>query len=642
MRKSTLKALSTALVLIMILSVVSVNVFAANSPDVTLIKEVSIYGVHTPYAGYRPDYAGKLGSSAYTYSNQLDNDADVYNGKWWYDETSQKVVNPSSTFIEGHIYTFTILLTANKGYEFRVDNENTPFISATVNGQPAVVYDDLTNKYQAFVEYTFDPCEYNYEISKIEVNVEEPEAGVYPKFDAEILTPGVSKDEPESPYYIESVAWYDCVNQTFLDPSHTFKEDGIYEVNIMLTTIGDYYFSTEDDKTDVNVLINGKEGAAGTGGKNDKYHIRVSRIVYGDVREEVSYVEVTGVTSPSVGSYPDFDVTPANDKFYINGVYWTDITDKTSMKETDKFKIGHEYELQVWIRANEEYRFSLDKDGYIDIAALVGGLQADVLLPGSEISAELSVIYTPSTENVISFVNVTEVDVPIAGEKPDYDAFCTTEGSNISKVEWYDVTDEKSVIMTENDTFKEGRKYKVIVSVNTEGNHTYELDDIGANIAEGNINGQKATAYSSYDDSLLELGLEFSVCAEKPDTTNPTAPSVPSTNDEPNSTVPSTPSESTEPTTPDETEPSSPSEPEPSVPASDKGTLGDVNGDSKVNIKDVTEIQKFAAKLIDLTDAEKLRADVNADTKINIKDATAIQKYIAKIETGLPIGEPIK
>lgn len=642
MRKSTLKALSTALVLIMILSVVSVNVFAANSPDVTLIKEVSIYGVHTPYAGYRPDYAGKLGSSAYTYSNQLDNDADVYNGKWWYDETAQKVVNPSSTFIEGHIYTFTILLVANSGHEFRVDNENTPSISATVNGQPAVVYDDLTNKHQAFVEYTFDPCEYNYEISKIEVNVEKPEAGGYPKFDAEILTPGVSKDEPESPYYIESVAWYDCVNQTFLDPSHTFKEDGIYEVNIMLTTIGDYYFSTEDDKTDVEVIINGKEGVAGTGGKNDQYHIRVSRIVYGDVREEVSYVEVTGVTSPSVGSYPDFDVTPANDKFYINGIYWTDITDKTSMKETDKFKIGHEYELQVWIRANEEYRFSLDKDGYIDIAALVGGLQADVLLPGSEISAELSVIYTPSTENVISFVNVTEVDAPVAGEKPDYDAFCTTEGSNISKVEWYDVTDEKSVIMTENDTFKEGRKYKVIVSVNTEGNHTYELDDIGANIAEGNINGQKATAYSSYDDSLLELGLEFGICTGKPDATNPTTPSEPSTNDEPNSTVPSTPSEPTKPTTPDETEPSSPSEPEPSVPASDKGTLGDVNGDSKVNIKDVTEIQKFAAKLIDLTDAEKLRADVNADTKINIKDATAIQKYIAKIETGLPIGEPIK
>ena len=52
-------------------------------------------------------------------------------------------------------------------------------------------------------------------------------------------------------------------------------------------------------------------------------------------------------------------------------------------------------------------------------------------------------------------------------------------------------------------------------------------------------------------------------------------------------------------------------------------------------------IQKFAAKIIDLTDDEKLRADVNADTKVNIKDATAIQKFVAKIETGFPIGQPI-
>ncbi len=73
----------------------------------------------------------------------------------------------------------------------------------------------------------------------------------------------------------------------------------------------------------------------------------------------------------------------------------------------------------------------------------------------------------------------------------------------------------------------------------------------------------------------------------------------------------------------------------------DKDILGDVNGDGKVNIKDATLIQKSAAKLIELTDGEKLRADVNADSKINIKDATAIQKFVAKMETGLPIGTPV-
>ncbi len=69
--------------------------------------------------------------------------------------------------------------------------------------------------------------------------------------------------------------------------------------------------------------------------------------------------------------------------------------------------------------------------------------------------------------------------------------------------------------------------------------------------------------------------------------------------------------------------------------------LGDVNLDQKVNIKDATLIQKYAALLVKFDEGEFLRADVNADGGVNIKDATAIQKYAALIETGLPIGEPM-
>ena len=93
------------------------------------------------------------------------------------------------------------------------------------------------------------------------------------------------------------------------------------------------------------------------------------------------------------------------------------------------------------------------------------------------------------------------------------------------------------------------------------------------------------------------------------------------------------PTDSTEPSTPDETKPAEPSE--------GKGVLGDVNGDGKVNVKDATMIQKAAAKIIILTDAENLKANVNGDSKVNVKDATAIQKFAAKIETGFPIGESI-
>lgn len=71
----------------------------------------------------------------------------------------------------------------------------------------------------------------------------------------------------------------------------------------------------------------------------------------------------------------------------------------------------------------------------------------------------------------------------------------------------------------------------------------------------------------------------------------------------------------------------------------DPEILGDVDGDSKVNIKDVTIIQRTAASIITLTEVQTKFADVNADGKVNVNDATAIQKFVAGIDTGLEIGK---
>ncbi len=69
--------------------------------------------------------------------------------------------------------------------------------------------------------------------------------------------------------------------------------------------------------------------------------------------------------------------------------------------------------------------------------------------------------------------------------------------------------------------------------------------------------------------------------------------------------------------------------------------VGDANVDGKVNVKDATLIQKYAASLESLSGKQMSLADVNADTKVNVKDATAIQKYTAGIKTGLPICEEV-
>lgn len=69
--------------------------------------------------------------------------------------------------------------------------------------------------------------------------------------------------------------------------------------------------------------------------------------------------------------------------------------------------------------------------------------------------------------------------------------------------------------------------------------------------------------------------------------------------------------------------------------------LGDTNLDTKVNVKDATAVQKYAAKLLDFNDDNKACADCNADENINVKDATWIQKFAANIDCPYPIGEEL-
>lgn len=159
-------------------------------------------------------------------------------------------------------------------------------------------------------------------------------------------------------------------------------------------------------------------------------------------------------------------------------------------------------------------------------------------------------------------------------------------------------------------------------------------------ISCGEIETEVVPAYGSHTDDDEDRICD--VCGNTLDGfVNPDSSYDEATKDEATKDESSTDEATKDESTKDEQKPSTNDQEKPSEPVVDKGILGDVNGDGKVNIKDATQIQKFAAMIVEFTDAEKLRADVNADGKVNIKDATAIQKFVAKIETGFLIGEKI-
>ena len=72
-----------------------------------------------------------------------------------------------------------------------------------------------------------------------------------------------------------------------------------------------------------------------------------------------------------------------------------------------------------------------------------------------------------------------------------------------------------------------------------------------------------------------------------------------------------------------------------------KPILGDVDGDKKVTILDVTAIQKKLASISADSFNEKA-ADADEDGKLSIIDATSIQKWLASIKSNDNIGKPIK
>lgn len=64
-------------------------------------------------------------------------------------------------------------------------------------------------------------------------------------------------------------------------------------------------------------------------------------------------------------------------------------------------------------------------------------------------------------------------------------------------------------------------------------------------------------------------------------------------------------------------------------------TVGDVNYDGVISIRDVTAIQRHLAELELFTDEQLELADVNGDGEVDIADATHLQKYLAEYDVFL-------
>ena len=62
------------------------------------------------------------------------------------------------------------------------------------------------------------------------------------------------------------------------------------------------------------------------------------------------------------------------------------------------------------------------------------------------------------------------------------------------------------------------------------------------------------------------------------------------------------------------------------------GSKGDPNGDGKINVKDITCIQRHIAEYELLTGDALTAADINGDGVVTIEDATLLQMILAEFD----------
>ena len=92
----------------------------------------------------------------------------------------------------------------------------------------------------------------------------------------------------------------------------------------------------------------------------------------------------------------------------VNDMYWYDITDgeRVLLKQTDTFEAGRTYQVEMWLKANDGYYLSTDKEGYLNVNARINGKPAEILLDSSDKVAGFTFDFTiPKDDFMLGDVN---------------------------------------------------------------------------------------------------------------------------------------------------------------------------------------------------------------------------------------------
>ena len=107
------------------------------------------------------------------------------------------------------------------------------------------------------------------------------------------------------------------------------------------------------------------------------------------------------VDEPVAGLYAEAAFLNKTEGCVVNNMYWYDITDgeRVRLKQTDTFEAGRTYQVELWLKANDGYYMNTDKDGYINVNAIINGNPAKALRVLSDKVAGITMDFTIPKES---------------------------------------------------------------------------------------------------------------------------------------------------------------------------------------------------------------------------------------------------
>ena len=310
------------------------------------ISSVSIT-IAAPAIGASPDYSPVLDNT--TYYSAAYNNKNFQNDVAWSNYTAGDTIMAVSeaSFELGNQYKVIVYLTPQTGYSF-ADNA-----TAKVNGKTASA--DLRSSGQLCVTYVFPAL--TEPITEAHVTIIEPHTDYYPDYHPTFSVNSFFSAKSSDDNYKNDVAWYDITADAYVPVSNGhFQYDHEYRVIIRLTPKEGYSFSSGTD-----ARINGE--TANTTVLSDG-RLRITR-QFEVKKNKIDYISID-IEEPVAGRVPSRSPKMGdNEEYYVaskDDVIWYDKTDGVYLGGTDKFKVGHAYECQVWVTASYGYEFLPDEE----------------------------------------------------------------------------------------------------------------------------------------------------------------------------------------------------------------------------------------------------------------------------------------